>query len=148
MLLKRWNKIPGNILWISSEINSKQLLIYAPFPSAAGKSRRICPPLWRETAAIRVGAEILRKSVCRSRFTLVAPNDDTVSIYKTFIAPNDGMVLTRKTLVVPNDMMVSTCKTLVVPNDTMVLIHKSPIMPNEGTVLCLMVFGEWLFISE
>ena len=26
MLLKRWNKIPGNILWISSEINSKQLL--------------------------------------------------------------------------------------------------------------------------
>ena len=45
-------------------------LTYAPFPSAAGKSRRICPPLWREMAAIRVGAEILHKSVCRSRFTL------------------------------------------------------------------------------
>ena len=26
MLLKRWNKIAGNILWIFSEINSKQLL--------------------------------------------------------------------------------------------------------------------------
>lgn len=79
-------------------------------------------------AAIRVGAEILRKSVCRSRFTLVVPNDGTVSTYKTPIAPNDNTV--------------SIYKTSIVPNDTMVLIHKSPIMPNEGTVFCLLVFGE------
>ena len=65
-------------------------------------------------AAIRVGAEILRKSVCRSRFTLVVPNDGTVS----------------------------TCKTLIVPHEGTVLIRKSPIMPNEGTVFCLLMFGE------
>lgn len=69
-----------------------------------------------------------------TRKTLVVSNDDTVSIYKTSIAPNDATV--------------STHKTPAVLNDVMVLIHKSPIMPNEGMALCLLVFGELLFISE
>ena len=53
----------------------------------------------------------------------------------------------RKPLIVPNDATVSTHKTPAVLNDVMVSIHKSPIMPNEGMALCLLVFGERLFIS-
>ena len=117
-------------------------LIYAPFPSAAGKSRRICPPLWRETAAIRVGVGISRQPLCRVWFTLKSPQRCDVSTHKTLVVSNEGRVSTYKTSIVPNDATVSTHKTPAVLNDVMVSIHKSPIMPNEGTALCLLIFGE------
>ena len=71
-----------------------------------------------------------------------------VSTHKTLVVSNEGRVSTYKTSIVPNDATVSTHKTPAVLNDVMVSIHKSPIMPNEGTALFLLVFGEWLFISE
>ncbi len=71
-----------------------------------------------------------------------------VSTHKTLVVSNEGRVSTYKTSIVPHDATVSTCKTPAVLNDVMVSIHKSPIMPNEGMALCLLVFGERLFISE